>query len=175
MAYQENAFRDCVSSFLHRTRFLSTNIIIRLVSTEEANKDDILLGLRHIHAFKVERAKISWRIRKKDLSTALEQESPVKCVALLPTDEQHLNIWLTTQDTAAEIDRLRAIAVELADFCRITNEEQIGLLVKALTEQNRKHIEDEFRAVGIPVEPNGSTHDSEMGKCMFRFFGKKVF
>jgi hypothetical protein len=144
------------------------------VPTLEAN-EEILLRLRHIHVFKVDRAKISWKIRRNDLSIALGQSSVVKCVALLPTDEQDLNIWLTTQDTATETERLREIAFELAEFCGITNAKHIDLLAKTLTEQNLKHTEDEFHVLGIPFEPADSAENSEMGRCMFDVVAKKVF
>ncbi|KAI8677873.1 hypothetical protein NCS55_00505600 [Fusarium keratoplasticum] len=144
-----------------RIRFM-----IALVPTVEANKDEILLRLRHIHVFKVDRAKMSWKICRKDLSIALEQSSAVKCVALLPTDEQDLNIWLTTQDTATETDRLREIAFELAEFCGITSAKHTDLLAKVLTEQNLKHTEDEFQVLGIPFEPADSTENSEMGESL---------
>lgn len=140
----------------------------------EANKEEILLRLRHIHVFEANRATMSWRIRRKDLSIALEKYSVVKCVALLPADEQDLNIWLTTQGTAAEPDRLRELAFELSEFCGITNAKHIDLLVKALTEQNLEHIEDEFQALEISFEPAGSVDDSEIRKCLSHFMSKKV-
>jgi hypothetical protein len=95
---------------------------------------------------------VRWKIKMlESLATTCQLDLEVGQVALTTVDDEelHLHLCMGPPGSAAEQGILEKIAIELSEFCGISNDERRDLVKYIVTQQNLKSIGDRLEARNI--------------------------
>lgn len=143
----------------------STSLTLHsLIPSSVPNRVDLLAQLQHLEVLWVDRVIKTWTIRnKRDKVTPVH--STESRIALLIKADQRVQLFVVRQDSKSK--QSKAVALELAQFCQITDSKLINLLESILIQEHEQNVADELQRHGISFDAASPNKDLlDIGKYM---------